>query len=331
MTILNVISNIRKYDFLFVTLFLSGLIFSAILSSVCVNTKNPLLLFLDLGSHWMWLGLALSIVLALFSKFRAQNTWTPVFGVFTVIFTVFTVGMYPVYSDRVTANPSLRVATSNVLYGNKHPELLLNWAKEEKLDVVGLEEVTDSYMQSLKADKTYPYKYFRIPDKAFSPRLGIGMGILSKYPLSNTSVVQLKDEPPILVTDVQWNEKTITFTVVHPVPPYNAQWAGNRNDLLKVASITSNARNNPVVLVGDFNATPWSAGVKIVEKQGLSRAETPLPTWPAKFSMPFPMFLTTVIPIDHIMISPHWNVVSSQRGDFVGSDHLPVVAELQLR
>jgi endonuclease/exonuclease/phosphatase (EEP) superfamily protein YafD len=81
----------------------------------------------------------------------------------------------------------------------------------------------------------------------------------------------------------------------------------------------------PVVMAGDFNATPWSAGWSVVQQAGLSRATPLRPTWPAHAGIP------ALIPIDHIAASAHWVVRNSRRGPAIGSDHFPVEAVLALR
>jgi endonuclease/exonuclease/phosphatase (EEP) superfamily protein YafD len=68
-------------------------------------------------------------------------------------------------------------------------------------------------------------------------------------------------------------------------------------------------------MAGDFNATPWSAGLDVVQKEGLVRATSLAPTWPAHLPVP------AVIPIDHVVVSRHWVVTENRRGPNIGSDH----------
>ena len=82
-----------------------------------------------------------------------------------------------------------------------------------------------------------------------------------------------------------------------------------------------------VILVGDFNSTPWSFARRREETAlGLERRTRILPTYPA--NGPFGVAL---LPIDHVYAGPGWGTVSINRGPRLGSDHYPIVAVLAPR
>ena len=84
----------------------------------------------------------------------------------------------------------------------------------------------------------------------------------------------------------------------------------------------------PLAVVGDFNATPWSAhfrrwtsaaGMHIGRgSQGLAY------TWPT--SMPL-----LWIPIDTCVVNNGLQIVTQRRGSRIGSDHYPLVTTLVTR
>ena len=82
------------------------------------------------------------------------------------------------------------------------------------------------------------------------------------------------------------------------------------------------------IVLGDFNATPWSFALgRVVRASGLRRWSR------AQFSWPVPAALdglvpAPVLPIDHVLAGDHWRVVSLARGPDLGSDHYPLVARL---
>jgi len=85
-----------------------------------------------------------------------------------------------------------------------------------------------------------------------------------------------------------------------------------------------------LIIVGDFNSTPWSFGRRRDDARlGVLRRTRNLFSWPAervshnKLPAPFP-----VLPIDHIYAGRGWATVSVRRGPRLGSDHYPVVAVL---
>ncbi len=85
--------------------------------------------------------------------------------------------------------------------------------------------------------------------------------------------------------------------------------------------------NAPVLMFGDFNATPWSFYFrKLVRDTSLvpgSAGRGLQPTWPSWFP-------PLLIPIDHCFGSQEVRFVSSKVGTHVGSDHYPLLFEFML-
>jgi endonuclease/exonuclease/phosphatase (EEP) superfamily protein YafD len=81
-----------------------------------------------------------------------------------------------------------------------------------------------------------------------------------------------------------------------------------------------------LVLMGDFNSVPWSTTHQAFRAAtGLHNDGPMVETWPAWG--PFWMRL----PIDHIFVRGALERRDFRRGPFVGSDHLPVEAEIVLK
>ena len=78
----------------------------------------------------------------------------------------------------------------------------------------------------------------------------------------------------------------------------------------------------PKLVMGDFNATPFSRILAVVENGANLRRVTFLPSWPATAGLP-------QIAIDHIFISPGLTLLEAARiGEAAGSDHYPVTARI---
>jgi len=73
--------------------------------------------------------------------------------------------------------------------------------------------------------------------------------------------------------------------------------------------------------------TTWSNNYTIFESNtGMYNTRSGfgiLSTWPAILS-------NFGIPIDHILVSEHFLVADTYTGPYVGSDHLPLITEIQL-
>ena len=85
--------------------------------------------------------------------------------------------------------------------------------------------------------------------------------------------------------------------------------------------------DGPLVLAGNLNTSPWSQCVPQARglATGLAPAATLMPSWPA-WPLALPQFA-----LDHIFVSAELAVAAAGTGPAVGSDHLPVWAQLERR
>ncbi|MCA8973164.1 MAG: endonuclease/exonuclease/phosphatase family protein, partial [Planctomycetes bacterium] len=82
----------------------------------------------------------------------------------------------------------------------------------------------------------------------------------------------------------------------------------------------------PLLVVGDFNSTPWSYALRaLTARTGMVRETRNLVTWPLSFGGDDGLIrLFPFLPLDHVL-SRGINVQSVRTGADDGSDHLPVV------
>lgn len=101
--------------------------------------------------------------------------------------------------------------------------------------------------------------------------------------------------------------------------------AGFFGRLWWVFDLCSHFRTQYAVVLGDFNASQWSAVMRDFRRgTGLrhSAAGHGLHlTWPTSEPLLY-------VPLDHILVSEQLWVLDSRVGPVVGSDHRPVIAEL---
>jgi endonuclease/exonuclease/phosphatase (EEP) superfamily protein YafD len=130
-----------------------------------------------------------------------------------------------------------------------------------------------------------------------------------------------------LTAQLQWQGRTVTFYGAHPHPPLAPRWAQSRNDELQTIMMQVRQEANPHVLLGDLNAAPWSSVMRQLFGQTRLRHASlgfgMFPTWRYKTWL-------IAAPLDHILVSNEWQVRFYAPGAFVGSDHLPVLAQLHL-
>ncbi|MCX7042992.1 MAG: endonuclease/exonuclease/phosphatase family protein, partial [Gammaproteobacteria bacterium] len=147
-----------------------------------------------------------------------------------------------------------------------------------------------------------------------------GIGLISRRPLHQPYTHRSGDGIPFLFASIDTAHGPVRIVAVHPMPPLDPHWQGERDALLR--QLAKGALDVPMIVAGDLNATPWSTALSGAQRHGLLRATGVAPTWPrAGRGVPG-------IPIDHVLASRHWQRGASSRGPDIGSDHFPVRAEL---
>lgn len=157
-----------------------------------------------------------------------------------------------------------------------------------------------------------------------------GVAILSRYPVTQSNVYPLPTregsggEPRVLATTfIQLpGAKQIVFACTH----LDAQ-ADSVNRQLQINAIADILKETslPIILAGDFNATPGSQVIEVLDKHLTRTCD------PCQFTIPVDRPDKT---IDFIAFSPggkfkvKQHIVITER---YASDHLPVFAELEIR
>jgi endonuclease/exonuclease/phosphatase (EEP) superfamily protein YafD len=114
---------------------------------------------------------------------------------------------------------------------------------------------------------------------------------------------------------------------LHPPSPLSGERAGMRDDILSAGGEWAADAEVPVLVIGDFNATPWSHVVKSMARVGgLSdslRGRGLQPSWPAGWG-------PLMIPIDNALTSDGLVVVERRTGPPLGSDHRPLLVTVAI-
>lgn len=206
-------------------------------------------------------------------------------------------------------------------------------------DVIGLVEVDQRWLEAL-APAVAGY-----PDRLEQPRGdNFGVALYARRPATGAplagaplvgspfagspfagSIERLGGSLPSVVARVSVGSAALDVILVHPLPPISdAALAVQREQLDAVAERVRRLAG-PVVVMGDFNATPWSTPFqRLLARSGLcdSRAGFGVePSFPAAFAI-------VRIPIDHLLASCSIGVRDRRIERDVGSDHLPVVIDL---
>jgi endonuclease/exonuclease/phosphatase (EEP) superfamily protein YafD len=203
------------------------------------------------------------------------------------------------------------------------PELVMDVIREQKPELLVLEEVTESWMQALSGlTNSLPYC-------VSSPREdNFGIALFSKYPLIGKNILFLGEAGvPSILASLKMDGSIVDMLATHPLPPAGAAYTAFRNEQLdRVAECVKD--RSPLLLLGDLNMTPWSPSFhRFIEQSGLQDSAKGYgiqPSWPAHF-------LLLGIPIDHCLHSRDIHITRRRTGSRVGSDHLPLIVDFTVR
>lgn len=220
---------------------------------------------------------------------------------------------------------TLKVLSLNVSFYDRNHQDVIDLIRASRPDVIGLVEVSDRWVTELEAlDPDYPHRAFD------TTRRG-GVGLLSQRPLATTDFRPFVSQRRTLaLATLTLDDRPVTLAVVHTASPMWATRAALRNrQLALLASLAREAPHHEMVLVGDFNTSPWSLPFRrLTTETGWRTAAADgfgfHPTWPAER-------LWAGIPIDHHLVSEGIVVHDFAVVGPTGSDHLAVYTELGIR
>ncbi len=217
---------------------------------------------------------------------------------------------------------TVRICALNTFVGNTDADRILEVLRDEKPDIVYVSELNDVVDAAMRESSLYPHRYsFAFTESAW------GAGIFSRLPIRKVDPIPTPFGCPPIVCEIEVDRGTLTVVGAHPPPPANGQLTRFRNGMLTEMAERISSLSGPVVLCGDLNTTPWSHSFRdLVRESGLREAGRGFglqPTWPTHA-----MLLR--IPIDHVLVSGGIAVRSHRVAAKTGSDHFPVVVDLQL-
>ena len=219
---------------------------------------------------------------------------------------------------------SLSVLALNAWHAHGDVPRLARYLATAPADVIVLSEFGPDKRAMLAGLKAaYPFQV-DCADRWFC-----SLALLSRLPFEAAGIGRMADEQvaaPGDMPDFVWAKLGSSLTVIgtHLHRPSRDPWLHQR----QVTALAQLVRHidGPLVLAGDLNTSPWSSAFrKLRAATGLAPASILMPTWPA-----WPLALPQVA-LDHILVSPELAVAAAGTGPAVGSDHLPVWAQIDRR
>ncbi len=215
-------------------------------------------------------------------------------------------------------NERLRIAAANVLRGNTDKQSVIDWVRREKVDVFVAAEAALGWTAALAALRD------ELPHVAGHPSGDVL--IFSRYEIAGEARHLFPNVGYAVAVEIAG----LTVVGVHTASPEDGNHSRACDELIGMVGALVQACTGPVAVVGDFNATPWSAPIQnLIAETGLAFGPgARLGSFPAEWAgVKVPAWLG--IPIDLVAAGKGARVAERRHGPRIGSDHWPVVAEIR--
>jgi endonuclease/exonuclease/phosphatase (EEP) superfamily protein YafD len=229
---------------------------------------------------------------------------------------------------------TLRVMSVNVLWSNPRVDDVAGTILREAPDILSLQEITPAWHPMIdrlreRFPHVAPANWREDPTDTL---------VLSRFPIADSRVVvpphQHRGFAHVEATIAHPQAGSIRVLGVHPPLPASGRHTASRQASFDYYAHIAAANDLPLLIVGDFNITPYSPRFRALLREGGLRYVHlgwgwPR-SWPSESRGSYQRYIRG-FPIDHILTSRHFAVAGARSLEDVGSDHYPVIADLILR
>ncbi len=252
----------------------------------------------------------------------------------------------------------IKFLTINIWFGGKVWDNLIEYIRHENPDILAIQEVYDGHDEILEPRfrtmdefrkefrNTLKYDTFGATVHDIGVDFPWGNAIFSKFPISNSHIIFFdlpfshydfqKDPDPrlaaegILIADVELNSQKITVGSWHGVWDHHGGDTPNRK-LMGEKIIEGLVGQDNLILAGDTNMNPDSETILKIQND-------------LNLKSVFGTSLTTTFnmkqkehpgnyansPVDMVLYSPKYEVISKRIDDVDISDHFPLIVEFEV-
>jgi endonuclease/exonuclease/phosphatase (EEP) superfamily protein YafD len=222
------------------------------------------------------------------------------------------VPVYAVGQAAPTPGERLRVAHINMQGRDGDLGALERTLRERRPDVLVVLEPSVQWRIELPDRRVGSYRVYSDVDST-------GVLVFAAVPLTRLRQPKAPGLPSTaLVFDVHLAGEPVRILALHALSPLTPGRMSERDAALAAAGRWASSHAGPEVIMGDFNATPWSGAVGRLESAGHLRNSADgrgiQATWPA-LAGPFGL------PIDELLYSPELTTTERDTGPTFGSTH----------
>jgi endonuclease/exonuclease/phosphatase family metal-dependent hydrolase len=220
-----------------------------------------------------------------------------------------------------------RVMTANVYKGRANPRAIVDLVRDERVEVLTLQETTPHFVQALEQagiDQYLPYSQVASSDGKY------GNALFAASPIDSPSDDDVDSSASFMPGgSIAFNNgrTSVRFISVHTTSPRPGRWGRWRDSLDEVAMMRSKT-DRRMVLMGDFNATTDHTPLRNVmgtrfRDAAMASGHGFVWTWPD--GMPY---VPRVVGIDHILIDQGVAVGQVRSVPVEDSDHAALLATI---
>ena len=294
----------------------------------------------DLVSHFRLQYFIVLVVLVVF--FVKEKKWKSTgVGLFFGVANFILISPYigTINPDTEEDQPKIRILSMNLSHTNSSYKKAILLIRKTQPSVLVLQELSNSWENGLgEALVQFPYSV-KIPENTMGgvdsilpnfliPKEKLFIGLYSHLSFERIMIDRPDDFPVSYIRgSFKFKENIFTLFGVHLTSPVGKYRTDLRNKQLASLAEKIQKNNQPTVVVGDFNITPWSSYFeKFIQKTRLRDTRKGIgvyPTWLAQFP-------PLAIPIDHGLTSNGIKFGSFSLGSSFGSDHLPIILDFSI-
>jgi endonuclease/exonuclease/phosphatase (EEP) superfamily protein YafD len=295
----------------------------------------PLELLAHFRVHYLIISLIITSILGILWKTRQIKSKVIVIAALLLVGLniIEVLPWYLPHAQQLTGNATnqIRLLSFNINTQNHNYQEIINVVQDNQPDAALLIEIDPTAFENLKIGlkNTLPYT-FRSP--------GGGLALFSRLPIQDVKADNFNGKGGHnLIATLTVNKQSIKLIGTHPLIPIKRNTFHSRN--LQLAALSDYIRelNQPLIIMGDFNLTPWSPYYrKFINKTNLHNTRLGfgiLPSWPrpaTHVNLPSWIIPLMNIPIDHCFVSKHFRVSRIDTGTNANSDHAPLITDLVL-
>ncbi len=212
----------------------------------------------------------------------------------------------------------------NVLQTNRDYQRTLDLIEREDPDLLLLMETDGQWQGAMEPVlATYPHRF----DAPLSNTYG--MIFATRLATEKGRILNLTEAgtPSIHAQITTRGGQRFRFVALHPRPPHPGQDTEERDAEIAIAAMMTRRIGMPTLTMGDFNDVGWSETSQLFRRLGGYIDPRVGRGFYATFPAGIPAFRW---PLDHVFFTEDFAIYSLGTGTDVGSDHLPVRAEICL-